>query len=169
MDVDQILPNLFVGSCPGDMDDIDSLATKFGITAVLNLQTDEDFASWGVDWHEMERAYQKSGVELRRVPVQDFNPEELRRKIPACVQALDGLLRAGHTVYVHCSAGMNRSPSTVVAYLHWVQGMGLDKAVEYVMKRHPSDPYVEAIRLATEDRVVEAEGMNTHTGWTGLT
>ncbi len=101
----------------------------------------------------MERAYRKSGIELRRVPVQDFNPEELRQKLPASVQALDGLLRAGHTVYVHCSAGMNRSPSTVVACLHWVKGMPFNEAVEYVIKRHPSDPYVEAIRLATEDRM----------------
>jgi protein-tyrosine phosphatase len=151
MDVSQILPNLFVGSCPCDPADIDSLATKFGITAVLNLQTDE-FASWGIDWHEMEGAYRRSGIELRRVPVQDFNPEEFRQKLPACVQALDGLLRAGHAVYVHCNAGVNRSPSTVVAYLHWVRGMPFNKAVEYVMKRNPSDPYVEAIRSATEDR-----------------
>jgi len=33
-----------------------------GITAVLNLQTDEDFADWGIDWHEMEAAYRVSGV-----------------------------------------------------------------------------------------------------------
>ena len=59
MDVDQILPQLFVGSCPCDPTDIDSLATTFGITAVLNLQTEEDFASWGIDWHEMERAYRR--------------------------------------------------------------------------------------------------------------
>ncbi len=152
MDVDHILPQLFVGACPCDPADVDSLATKFGVTAVLNLQTDEDFASWGIDWHEMEKAYRRRGVELRRVPVQDFNPEELRQKLPACVQALDGLLRAGHTAYVHCNAGVNRSPSAVVAYLHWVWGLGLDEAVAYVTKRHPSDPYVEAIRLATEDR-----------------
>ena len=41
MDVDQILANLFVGSCPRDPADIDSLATKSGITAVLNVQTDD--------------------------------------------------------------------------------------------------------------------------------
>jgi protein-tyrosine phosphatase len=127
-------------------------APRDSITPVLNLQTDEDFASWGIDWHEMEGAYRRRGIELRRVPVQDFNPEELRQKLPACVQALDGLLRAGHAVYVHCNAGMNRSPSTIVAYLHWVRGMPFNEAVEYVMKRHPSDPYIEAIRLATADR-----------------
>ena len=152
MDVDRILPQLFVGSCPSDPADVDSLATKFGVTAVLNLQTEEDLADWGIDRHEMEAAYRRSGIELRRVPVRDFDPEDLRRKLPACVQALDGLVRAGHAVYVHCNAGANRSPSTVVAYLHWVRGMGLDEAVAYVTQRRSCDPYVEAIRLATEDR-----------------
>jgi protein-tyrosine phosphatase len=94
----------------------------------------------------------RRGIELRRVPVQDFNPEEVRQKLPACVQALGGLVRVGHTVYVHCNAGVNRSPSVVIAYLHWVQKMPFNEAVAYVIKRHPSDPYVEAIRLATEDR-----------------
>ena len=152
MEVDQILPQVLVGACPRNGEDVNSLKTDFGITAVLNVQTEEDFAYWGIEWHEMEAAYRQCGVELRRVPVPDFNPEELRRRLPACVQALDELLRAGHTVYVHCSAGVNRSPSTVVAYLHWVQGMALDEAVSFVTQRRSCDPYVEAIRLATEDR-----------------
>ncbi len=49
MDADQILPQLFVGACPCDPADIESLVRNFGITAVLNLQTDEDFASWGIN------------------------------------------------------------------------------------------------------------------------
>jgi hypothetical protein len=44
MDFDEILPNLFVGSCPRNQGDIDHLKTDVGITAVLNLQTDDDFA-----------------------------------------------------------------------------------------------------------------------------
>ena len=152
MHVDQILPQLFVGACPCAPVDIDSLKTDFGITAVLNLQTDEDFSSWHIKWHEMEAAYLRRSIKLRRVPVQDFNPEELRQKLPACVQALNGLVRAGHAVYVHCNAGVNRSPSVVVAYLHWVQKMSFNEAVAYVLNRHPSDPYVETIWLATEDR-----------------
>ncbi len=152
MDVDPILPQLLVGSCPRERADVESLKADFGVTAVLNLQTEEDFAYWGIDWPDMEATYRASRIEVRRLPVPDFNPEALRRKLPECVQALDELLRAGHVVYVHCSAGMNRSPSVVVAYLHWVRGLGLDEAVDYVLERHPCDPYVEAIRLATEDR-----------------
>jgi len=152
MDFDQILPQLFVGYCPLEPADVDALKKALGITAVLNLQTDEDFAFWGINWQEMEAAYGRLGIEVRRVPVQDFNREDLRQRLPVCVQALDELLRADHTVYVHCTAGMNRSPSTVVAYLHWVRGMDLDEAVNYVKERRDCDPYVEVIRLATEDR-----------------
>lgn len=151
MDFDKILPNLFVGSCPRDQADIDYLKTDVGITAVLNLQTDVDCIQWGIRWERMEAAYRASGLELRQVPVIDFRPDELQRRLPACVQALDELLRADHTAYVHCTAGVNRSPSTVVAYLHWIRGMGLDEALDFVMERHPCDPYVEAVRLATED------------------
>ncbi len=152
MDLDQILPQLFVGSCPSDPAEIDLLKTHFGVTAVLNLQTEADFAYWGIDWRELEPVYRRLGIQIRRVPVEDFNREDLRQRLPACVQALGELLRSGHTVYVHCSGGVNRSPSTVVAYLHWVQGMGFDEAVNYVKGRRACDPYVEAIRLATEDR-----------------
>jgi len=152
MDFNQILPQLFVGSCPFDPPDVDSLKKHLGITAVLNLQTEEDFAYWGVNWREMEAAYRRLGIEVRRVPVEDFNAEDLRQKLPACVLALDELLRSGHTVYLHCTGGVNRSPSTVVAYLHWIQVMGFDEAVKYVKERRACDPYLEAIRLATEDR-----------------
>ncbi len=61
----------------------------------------------------------------------------------------------GHTVYVHCSAGMNRSPSTVVAYLHWTQGMTLDEALDVVMQRRFCDPYMDAIRQATANQAAK--------------
>jgi protein-tyrosine phosphatase len=152
MDVSQILPSLFVGSFPGNADDMDRLRQDFGITAVLSVQTDDDMAYWGLAWSPLEALYRDLGIEVRRVPVRDFDPDDLRAKLPESVVALDELLRAGHTVYVHCSAGINRSPSVVIAYLHWVLGWDLDKAVQYVTSRRRCDPYVEAIRRARWDR-----------------
>ncbi|MDY0170548.1 MAG: dual specificity protein phosphatase family protein [Thermoguttaceae bacterium] len=149
MNLDQILPNIFLGSCPTSLSDIERLKAEFGITAVLNVQTDEDMAYWETKWADLEAGYQQRGIECRRVPVVDFQPDDLARRLPDCVQALEKLLRAGHTVYVHCSAGMNRSPSTVVAYLHWTQGMTLDEALRFVMQRRYCDPYLDAIRQAT--------------------
>lgn len=153
MDFNEILPNLFVGSCPIQVGDIDLLKKRLGITAVLNVQTEDDFAYWGIDRERLARHYQRVGIEVRRVPVRDFDPDHLRERLPECVRVLDELLRHGHTVYVHCSAGINRSPSTVIAYLYWVQGKNLDEAVDHVRSCRRCDPYMEAIRLASEDRI----------------
>ena len=152
MDHDQILPHLFAGSCPRSPEDIDGLRREAGITAVVNLQSDADFDDWEIDWPELENYYGESGVEVRRVPVQDFNPDALRQNLPRCVAAVDSLMKDGHTVYVHCNAGMNRSPSTVIAYLHWIEGRALEEAVDHVTKCRLCDPYVDVIMLATEDR-----------------
>jgi len=152
MDIDQILPKLFVGSSPIDEEDIDRLKEESGITAILNVQTEEDFDYWNIDWPKLESHYQRNSIKVRRVPVRDFSPESLRKFLPDCVEALGDLLREGHSVFVHCNAGMNRSPSTIIAYLHWVEGWGLGHALDHVMKRHCCDPYMDVIELATEDR-----------------
>jgi protein-tyrosine phosphatase len=153
MDTSEILPHIFVGSCPRNTADIDCLRRDIGVTAVLNVQTQEDFDYWDIDWGRMVAHYAQSGAEVRHVPVRDFDREALRRELPNCVQALEELVRDGHVVYVHCSAGVNRSPSTVIAYLHWAEGWDLEQAVRHVTKSRSCDPYVEAIRLATEDRL----------------
>jgi len=44
--LNRILPPIFVGSCPGTAADIGRLGDEFAITAVLNVQTDEDFPYW---------------------------------------------------------------------------------------------------------------------------
>ncbi|MHB8897870.1 MAG: dual specificity protein phosphatase family protein, partial [Thermoguttaceae bacterium] len=152
MDHSQVLPNLFVGSCPRSPEDIDRLKSEVGISAVANVQTDGDLDYWEIDWPQLEAHYRNVGVEVRRVPVQDFSPDALRENLPRCVEAVDDLLRNGQTVYVHCNVGVNRSPSICIAYLHWVEGRALDDAVDHVTRCRSCDPYVEAIRLASRDR-----------------
>ena len=131
MNLDQVLPKLFVGSGPRDRSDVSRLRTELGITVVLNLQTDEDLSYLGVDWEQMESAYRALGMEVRPVPVMDFNSDDLRLHLPACIMALDEMLRDGHRVYVHCSGGVNRSPTVVVAYFHRVLGDGIGRGVGF--------------------------------------
>lgn len=152
MDHSQVLPQLFVGSCPKTSADIDRLKQEAGITAVVNLQTEGDFTWWDIDWPGLESHYREVGMEIKRVPVVDFDPESLRQNLRICVEAVDELLRSGHTVYVHCNVGVNRSPSVTIAYLHWIEKRTLDGAVDHVSQCRSCCPYVEAIRLATADR-----------------
>jgi atypical dual specificity phosphatase len=128
------------------------LKREIGITAVVNLQTSGDFTYWDIDWPALEAHYREIGLEIRRLPILDFNADALRQGLPKCVEVVDRLVKDGHTVFVHCNVGVNRSPSAVIAYLHWIEGRTLDEAVDYVMRCRSCDPYVEAIRLATEDR-----------------
>ena len=153
-----MLPHLLVGSSPTSPEDVALLKREMGVTAVLNLQTEEDFASFEIDWSRLETRYRQLGIDVRRVPVQDFDPDSLRQNLPKCVDALDELLRDGHTVYVHCNMGVNRSPSVAIAYLHWVRSRSLDEAVEHVTARRRCAPYVDAIRGATEDRAAGSGG-----------
>jgi protein-tyrosine phosphatase len=151
MDVSKILSNLFVGSFPMSADDIDRLRRK-GVTAVLNAQTDDDMARWGVNWRLLEPYYLETGVEIRRVPVRDFDKNDLRRQLPECVKVLDELLSQGRIVYVHCNMGINRSPSIVISYLHWILEWELEQATDHVIQCRSCDPYVDVIRLAGKDR-----------------
>jgi hypothetical protein len=90
MNLSRIEPNLFVGSCPHDADDVKLLRSKHGVTAVLNVQTDEDMEDCGI----------------------------------------------------------NRSTTTVIAYLHRCQGWELADALGHVLRQRACDPLVQAIVAA---------------------
>ena len=152
MDPDEIVPGLLVGSFPQDPEDVERLKTEFGVTAVLNVQTEEDLRHADVDWPAMEKVYRREGIKVCRVPVRDFDEEDLRRYLPACVQALQRLAGEEDVVYVHCNMGVGRSPSVVVAYLHWVRGLSLDEAFGQVTRQRACTPSLDAIRLAGADR-----------------
>ncbi len=145
MRVSPILERLWVGSFPGSVADVQTLK-EIGITAVLNLQTDEDIL-----WSHEDRSAVVSALKQMRIvevrePVRDFDLDDLTHRLPDVAAKLDELIEAGHGVYVHCTAGMNRSPTTVIAYLHWIRGWALEQAVSYVTARHPCDPILEAVR-----------------------
>ena len=149
MDYHQILPKLFIGSYPESEKAIERLKREAGVTAVLNLQTDDDMRYFKLDWDLLLHHYKSCGIVLRRVPVRDFDAVDLQRKLPACVSTFNDLHESGHTVYLHCSAGAGRSPTVAIAYLFWRCGWGLDQAVAYVIECRPCSPNVDAIRLAS--------------------
>jgi protein-tyrosine phosphatase len=155
MIISEILPEIFVGPCPMAADDLDALRREHGITAVLNLQTADDIERLELDWKGLKKHYRQSRMELRHVPIRDFDPDDLRKNLPVCVQALNELLRDDHIVYVHCTEGIGRAPSVVVTYLHWIQQWDLDEALRHVSARRRCSPNMEAIRQASEDLLVD--------------
>ncbi len=151
MDYDQVFPKLWVGSCPGRTEDIDHLIQDTRVSAMLNLVTDEDVRRLGSDLPLLLVHSSRRGVEVRRFPITDGDTEDLRTKLPAAVRLLDGLLAAGHSVYLHCIAGIERSPSVAIAHMHWCMGYELQEAADYMDRRRGCSPDLEAIALATRD------------------
>jgi protein-tyrosine phosphatase len=145
MDCDQIIENLFVGSCLLDSKDFEDLR-PLAITAILSLQTDEDMGQRDIGWEE--KAALNAKLAFRNVPVRDFDAADLQRKLPECVAVLDYMLKSGHTVYLHCTAGTGRSPSVAVAYLHWCLAWPLERALTHVRDCRTCSPNVEVIRCA---------------------
>jgi protein-tyrosine phosphatase len=151
MDYDGIFPKLWVGSHPRNPEEIDRLVREARISAILSLLTDEDLGRLGVDWPELQAQCGRRRVELRRLPVIDGDTADLRERLVDCVCVLDGLLAAGRTVYLHCAAGIERSPSVAIAYLRWCMGYDLDEAAAYVNSCRGCSPDIETIELATRD------------------
>jgi protein-tyrosine phosphatase len=147
MDYDQILSGLFVGSHPRAIGDVERLRRESAITAVLNLQTDEDMDSVKLDWRLLEAHYRACSIDLLRLPVKE-EQIELREKLPGCVRTLSALIAGGRTVYLHCTEGIGRSSTVAIGYLHWSLGWGFDAAVSHVKHARQCSPHLEALRLA---------------------
>ena len=157
------------GTQPRSAADVDRLCEEEGVSCIFNTQQagaavsttprlahagsqDKDMAHWGVDLGELRQRCAERNVLLERHPFPDFSGEGLRAGLPAAVCALDALLEAGHRVYLHCTAGMGRSPGVAIAYLYWLRGYpSLDSAYTALTSIRPCGPNKEAIRNASCD------------------
>ena len=69
--------------------------------------------------------------------------------LPEAVRMVNLLVSKGHSVYVHCTAGINRATLTAVAYLYFVQGLRRDEALAMVTNcRKIANPYMDCMSEA---------------------
>ena len=152
INLSRINPQLYIGTYPQNPVDLDRLKSGPKITAVLNLQTDDDFIALGIDWQKIEKGYLERDMLCQRWPITDFSPANLEQKLEVAATLLDRLISVGHRVYVHCTAGVGRAPAAVIGYLVWHQNMGLDEAYCFVREQRACDPYIDAIRSVHRNR-----------------
>lgn len=141
LDCSEIIPGrLWIGAYLHEQD-IEELQ-RLGVTTVLSLQSEEDLQNYGIQIDLLEQALEKAGIELRRVPIQDFDREALARGLPEAVAVLDELLSEPWTqVYLHCTAGINRAPTTAAGYLILSSGISATAACRKVQEcRYCSPP-----------------------------
>ncbi len=136
MQITPLTDYLLIGPYPQLADDIRQLQ-RSGIQAVVNLQTDEDFDARGIDWPVVNRLYEKAGIECLRLPILDFDGEDLEKLLPDAINALDKLQKAGKVTYIHCTAGIGRAPALAIAWLARDKQQTVDTITDYVKGRRP--------------------------------
>lgn len=137
--------DIFIGNAPQSSVDVARLK-QMKITAVVSLQSDQDFKSHRIDWKKLQSAYQYNDITIQRFPIIDFDENDLGERLYEPVKALHALLSAGHRVYVHCNAGVCRAPATVLGYLCYYRGMEIEQGLEYIRRNRPqAHPYVSAV------------------------
>lgn len=131
---DEVEDGLFLGPCPSSPEAVQALAER-GVTQLLSVQTDDDIRGMGLSWDLLWNFLMRSGIAPVRIQIVDFNDQSLRRNLPEAVSSLEMMLRMRQPVFVHCSVGIHRSSTVVVAYLMAVRGMEMDAAIALVRER----------------------------------
>ncbi|MFT5135606.1 MAG: protein-tyrosine phosphatase [Arenicella sp.] len=140
--------NIFIGSAPQTSQDVARLSQLL-VTAVLSLQSDEDFRTHRIDWKNIQSAYQQLDITLQRFQINDFDETDMANKLVSPVVTLNDLLNQGHRVYVHCNAGVCRAPGTVLGYLCSYKDMTIEQGLDYIRRARPqANPYVAAVKKA---------------------
>ena len=133
-------------------DDLRRIHAESGISGVLSLQHDDCLAFWGIDYAMMYRTGTALGLMMERCPIRDFDITDIRRRLPEAISVLAKMLAHGIRIYVHCTAGMGRSPAVVLGYLTLVEGYSSDDAIRRILQGRPGAvPSWEAYYGCCED------------------
>lgn len=137
---------LVLGAYPQTPEHYSGLVDTFGIAAVLSLQSDHDLAGRGISDQTVWTMWTRLGVAYERVPITDFDPRDLSEQLEQAVATLDELVSEGLRTYVHCTVGINRSSTVLIAHLVRARGMSLADAEAYVRAKRPQVvPYLELV------------------------
>jgi len=143
--------NIYIGNAPQTAVDVARL-DQMSVTAVLSLQSDQDFKNYRIDIDKLQGAYNANDIVLQRFPIIDFDEQDLGKNLAQPVHALHRLFESKHRIYVHCNAGVCRAPATVLAYLCHYRGMDIRQGLAFIRENRPqANPYISAVLKALQE------------------
>jgi protein-tyrosine phosphatase len=142
--VSEITDYLLVGEYPRDHD-IEWLRNEHRVTAIHNLQDDEDLRINALDIAVLHEVSARHGIKLVRTPIQDGSADDMAHRLQAALRDLAMLVEGRERVYLHCNGGLNRAPTLAIAYLRAHGGMSLDEALAHVKRRRSCGPFMTVL------------------------
>lgn len=111
--------NIIIGSYPLYEIDVQKMTKNAKVDAVLNLMSDEEMVQRGLNEEQLKAWYQKHGIKSYvKLPINDDHLDLYAENNYQACKALDHLLtKQKHRVYIHCGAGLSRSPTVTITYL----------------------------------------------------
>jgi len=123
-----ILPNLLLGDVNDALMAVRG-STRPQVSAILTMAAE-------LPLHQRFAGLQYF-INYKYIPMDDSPSQDLLSNLPEALNFIHSELEQGHTVLVHCAAGISRSASVVIAYLMMTRGMTLAEAYQYVKSRRP--------------------------------
>jgi len=121
----------------GDYDPDENVFTEYirsKVTCVVLLTSDEEcIRNTGINLREL---YTKTGMSVIYLPIQDFgvpDESELRNSIERAVQ----ILRNGHNLAIHCSAGIGRTGTFAACLFKRTWGITGEQSIEWIRQLVP--------------------------------
>lgn len=109
-------------------------------------------AYFDLDIRPIQAACHSLGIAHVRFEIRDFDPFDLRKRLPDAVRVCCEAAASGRgPLYIHCTAGLGRAPAVAMAWMHWCKGYPLQEAVTLLTSIRACNPKVQAIRQATVD------------------
>ncbi|MBR57551.1 MAG: hypothetical protein CMH54_05765 [Myxococcales bacterium] len=137
---------LLLGACPRSPEHVTELVSVHEVDTIVNLQTDGDFESLRLRWSLMWQHMVSKGLDVVRVPIEDFNERSMEAGMDEAVAVVTERLQAGERVYLHCTAGINRSSTVAAAVLAGPYKMGFLGALEHISSRRRVAPYMGLVQ-----------------------
>ena len=129
----EVTQHIVIGTCPMRPDDMIRIQKEAKVSALLSLQHDDCLSYWGINCSQMQNKAEEIGLTLVRCPIRDFDITDMRRRLPSAVSSLAALQANGHRTYVHCTAGLGRSPLVVLGYLTLIDGRDPEDAISMIL------------------------------------
>jgi protein-tyrosine phosphatase len=155
--VSAITDALLVGEYPR-ISDIEWLQTEHRISAIHNLQDDEDLRINGIDVIALRETCRRHRIKLVRTPIRDGSSDDMAARLGNALDHLKELLEGGERVYLHCNAGLNRAPTLAIGWLRAHGGMSLNEAMAHVKKRRACGPFMAVLEAHFGPRDLKPAG-----------
>lgn len=129
MRINWVLMNkIAIGDAPTNVFDL-NLIKKKGIKSILSVCKQEEI--------KFPKELAPSELIFKSFPLPDHKDKKLITldQINSCLLIIEGLLKKG-PCFIHCYAGVERSPLICIAWLVKNENVSLDNALSYMMREH---------------------------------